>query len=168
MTAIFYADPGEGGDALPVSALKILAEFAGAQIDRLIALSGGFAEPAGEETTVEPEERETAAEEIPAKIAAQETAPIQTRAEEHQADLVNAEAPAVERVAVKEPAVEALVTAAHSEVAVLESPEPHVGTEEASVTAEEASTEDLRPTRKRSRGTCPPVPGDQPRIRAPV
>ena len=44
VTAIFYADPGEKGDPLPVNALKILAEFAGAQIDRLIALSGGFSD----------------------------------------------------------------------------------------------------------------------------
>ena len=42
VAAIFYADPGEKGDPLPVNALMILAEFAGAQIDRLIALSGGF------------------------------------------------------------------------------------------------------------------------------
>lgn len=141
VTAIFYADPGEGGNALPVSALKILAEFAGAQIDRLIALSGGFAEPAGEETIVEPEERETAAEEIPAKTAAQETAPLQSRAQEPPADLGNTEAPAVENVAVEEPAAEALVTEAHSEVGVVESPEQHVGTEEASVTRDVTSTE---------------------------
>jgi hypothetical protein len=141
VTAIFYADPGEGGETLPVSALKILAEFAGAQIDRLIALSGGFAEPAGEETVVEPEERETATEETPAKIAAQETAPLQSRAEEHPADLVNTEAPAVENVAVEERAAEALVAEAHSEVSVVESPEPRVGTEEASTTTEAASTE---------------------------
>ncbi|MFZ0961338.1 MAG: hypothetical protein WAO35_10585 [Terriglobia bacterium] len=42
VAAIFYADPGEKGRSLPVNALKVLAEFAGAQIDRLIALSGGF------------------------------------------------------------------------------------------------------------------------------
>jgi hypothetical protein len=44
VTAILYADPAESGGVLPVNALKILAEFAGAQIDRLIALSGGLAE----------------------------------------------------------------------------------------------------------------------------
>ena len=39
VAAILYADPREKGSPLPVSALKILAEFAGAHIDRLVALS---------------------------------------------------------------------------------------------------------------------------------
>jgi len=46
VSAIFYADSGGKGRPLPVDALKILAEFAGAQLDRLMALSGGFAAPA--------------------------------------------------------------------------------------------------------------------------
>ena len=41
VSAIFYADPAEEGKALPVDALKILTEFAGAQLDRLMALGGG-------------------------------------------------------------------------------------------------------------------------------
>lgn len=41
VSAIFYADPGETENRLPVNRLKILAEFAGAQLDRLMALSGG-------------------------------------------------------------------------------------------------------------------------------
>ena len=41
VSAIFYADSG-GKEGLPVDALKILAEFAGAQLDRLMALSGGL------------------------------------------------------------------------------------------------------------------------------
>ena len=41
VSALFYSDPGGSGEALPVDALKILAEFAGAQLDRLMALSGG-------------------------------------------------------------------------------------------------------------------------------
>jgi len=54
VSAIFYADGGGGRRALPVDALKILAEFAGAQLDRLMAFSGGIAEapraePAAEE-----------------------------------------------------------------------------------------------------------------------
>lgn len=46
VSAIFYADPGGKNQALPVNALKILAEFAGAQLDRLMALSGGLPAPA--------------------------------------------------------------------------------------------------------------------------
>jgi hypothetical protein len=41
VSAIFYSDPGQKKKDLPVNALKILAEFAGAQLDRLMALSGG-------------------------------------------------------------------------------------------------------------------------------
>ncbi len=40
VTAIFYCDPKAESGPLPVDALKILTEFAGAQIDRLMALSG--------------------------------------------------------------------------------------------------------------------------------
>lgn len=46
VSAIFYADTGGKGQMLPVDALKILAEFAGAQLDRLMAFSGGLAAPA--------------------------------------------------------------------------------------------------------------------------
>jgi hypothetical protein len=46
VSAIFYSDSGGKVRPLPVDALKILAEFAGAQLDRLMALSGGFAAPA--------------------------------------------------------------------------------------------------------------------------
>ena len=42
VSAIFYVDGGGKSDALPVNALEILSEFAGAQLDRLIALSGGI------------------------------------------------------------------------------------------------------------------------------
>ena len=44
VSAIFYADPGEKSDTFPVIALTILSEFTGAQLDRLIALSGGLPE----------------------------------------------------------------------------------------------------------------------------
>ncbi len=40
VSSIFYADPGADSNTLPMNALKILAEFAGAQLDRLMALSG--------------------------------------------------------------------------------------------------------------------------------
>jgi hypothetical protein len=41
VSAIFYADSGGRGALLPEAALELLAEFAGAQLDRLRALSGG-------------------------------------------------------------------------------------------------------------------------------
>jgi hypothetical protein len=40
VAGIFYADSGGRGDSLPADALKLLAEFAGAQLDRLRALGG--------------------------------------------------------------------------------------------------------------------------------
>jgi hypothetical protein len=40
VSAIFYADSGGRGALLPEAALKLLTEFAGAQLDRLMALSG--------------------------------------------------------------------------------------------------------------------------------
>ncbi len=94
VAAIFYADPGEGGKPLPVIALKILAEFAGAQIDRLIALSGGF--------SVDEMEKAVAgaaapAEKSPVEVAAEEPAPAEPHAEE----------PAVDTVLVQETVVEA-------------------------------------------------------------
>jgi chaperonin cofactor prefoldin len=48
VSAIFYADTGGSKKELPVDALKILAEFAGAQLDRLMALSGGLPSQAAE------------------------------------------------------------------------------------------------------------------------
>lgn len=55
VSAIFYADAGGKGIPLPVDALKILAEFAGAQLDRLMALSGGVPAEVVEAETVEAE-----------------------------------------------------------------------------------------------------------------
>jgi hypothetical protein len=54
VAAIFYADPGGKGEPLPVNALKILSEFAGAQLDRLMALSGGFSPEIGGEEAAPP------------------------------------------------------------------------------------------------------------------
>lgn len=86
VSAIFYADTG-GKKELPVDALKILAEFAGAQLDRLMALSGGLPSQAAEaepdtaveevaeveaEESVEIVEPEPAAEEVAATAAAAE------------------------------------------------------------------------------------------------
>lgn len=78
VSAIFYADAGGKGDSLPVFALKLLSEFAGAQLDRLIALSGGVpAEGVGEEVE-KPPEAEVPVKEAPAEgpveVAADETA----------------------------------------------------------------------------------------------
>lgn len=50
VAAIFYADTGERKDSVLVDTLKILAEFAGAQVDRLMAISSGLA---SDETTEE-------------------------------------------------------------------------------------------------------------------
>ena len=104
VSAIFYADPGDKGHALPVHGLKILAEFAGAQIDRLIALSGGVSEDEVDEEVVETAEREAPVQE--AEVAAEEP--------------VRAEPPA------EEPAVEEAVAEVHTEVEVVEThvPEP--------------------------------------------
>jgi len=62
VSAIFYVDAGGKEKELPVDALKILAEFAGAQLDRLMAFSGGVSAPA-EVAQAEPEPVEAVAEE---------------------------------------------------------------------------------------------------------
>ncbi len=67
VSAIFYADGAGRRGELPVDALKILTEFAGAQLDRLMAFSGGIAEaPRAEAAEPEPA-AEAAAEEVPAE-----------------------------------------------------------------------------------------------------
>lgn len=55
VSAIFYADAGGTGSSLPVDGLKILTEFAGAQLDRLMALSGGMPSEASPRAPQEPE-----------------------------------------------------------------------------------------------------------------
>jgi len=73
VSAIVYLDSGGKAVPLPVDGLKILAEFAGAQLDRLMALSGGIvaepekeAEPeAAPEEAAEPEAAQAAPAEIP-------------------------------------------------------------------------------------------------------
>jgi hypothetical protein len=44
VAAIFYAETGERRDPILIDTLKVLAEFAGAQIDRLMAMNSGLAE----------------------------------------------------------------------------------------------------------------------------
>jgi hypothetical protein len=124
VTAIFYADPGEVGDSLPVNALKILAEFAGAQIDRLIALSGGFAEGATTETIVEPVESEAPSEEAPAKATAEEAPPGKSHTGEPAAGEAQAEEPAVEGHAAAESVAEPMAAEVHTQVEVVEPPAP--------------------------------------------
>lgn len=112
VSAIFYVDSGGKAEHLPVDALKILAEFAGAQLDRLMAFSGGApevgAEPAAEhavEEAPEPEVEAPAVEaqpvemppapavsEMPPPVA--EAAPIEVQPE--SAPVVEAPPPPVE------------------------------------------------------------------------
>ncbi len=44
VAAILYSDIGENREAYLIDALKVLAEFAGAQLDRLTAVNGGIAQ----------------------------------------------------------------------------------------------------------------------------
>lgn len=147
VSAIFYADPGEKNQPLPINALKILAEFAGAQIDRLIALSGGVAEESAEEEQAEP--AEVAA--VPAESIAE---PAEPRAAQiHAAESVQpepapeapvaVEAP-VEEVVQAPPAVEEPIQAAPpgeepmpletpAEAAAVEAPGAETGVEEVHV-----------------------------------
>lgn len=73
VSAIFYADAGAARKELPVDALKILTEFAGAQLDRLMAFSGGAPAEAvraeaeaAEAVEVEPVEAAVSASEVSA------------------------------------------------------------------------------------------------------
>jgi hypothetical protein len=83
VSAIFYADGGGKQRELPVDALKILAEFAGAQLDRLMAFSGGVsapaeavqAEPQPVEAVVEEPDREAAIETVETEVAEVPAAP---------------------------------------------------------------------------------------------
>jgi hypothetical protein len=78
VSAIFYADSGSKGDALPTNALKILSEFAGAQLDRLMALSGGFPSAGEAPAVVEAEPAEVVVEAAAAAVSAApvEAAPV--------------------------------------------------------------------------------------------
>ena len=124
VTAIFYADPGESGESLPVNALKILAEFAGAQIDRLIALSGGFAEAAAPEEIVAPEGSESAGEVTPSEVPVGEASLAEIHQEEITGVVAQAGETAVEEHTTTEAAAEPIVAQLHTEAEVLESPAP--------------------------------------------
>ena len=116
VAAIFYADPGDGDTSLPVNALKILAEFAGAQIDRLIALSGGFST---DEVAEEVAEAVAPAEHAAVEVAAEEIA----LAEPQGAEPAPAETPSQEP-AVEPPVVEVTFAETHPGVEVVEAPVP--------------------------------------------
>ncbi len=132
VTAIFYADPGDSGKPLPVSALKILAEFAGAQIDRLIALGGGFTD---EEASVEPDEvvevveSASAAQGAPVEISASENALTEAPREEHAADEAHLNVAAAEVSPVSEQASAAPVAESPAEIAPIEFAPPATETE---------------------------------------
>lgn len=90
VSAIFYADPGGMGITLPVDGLKILAEFAGAQLDRLMALGGGMQA----ETAPAPVEAPEAVEAEPTAIETVEAEPVETEpVEEAAAPLAAASGP---------------------------------------------------------------------------
>jgi hypothetical protein len=100
VSAIFYADNGGSNKALPVDALKILAEFAGAQLDRLMALSGSLPSQAteAEAETVEPVvevEAEAPAEAVEAEPATPEVEATAAAAEASAAPAAES-APAAE------------------------------------------------------------------------
>jgi hypothetical protein len=73
VAAILYVDSGTKGGPVPTIVLTILAEFAGAQVDRLIALSGGVTvDEVGAEFR-EPAARELQGGQAPAEAGAGDT-----------------------------------------------------------------------------------------------
>lgn len=111
VSAIFYADPAVRGSTLPVDALKILTEFAGAQLDRLMALSGGVATETVEAAVVE-------AEPVPEP-------PVEATIEAEAAEPVE-EAGASVAVASATPAVESAPAVQEAPPPVVEAPPPSV------------------------------------------
>lgn len=74
VSAIFYADTGGKARTLPDDALKIIAEFAGAQLDRLMVLSGGLPPAATEKPDADAAAMAVAVEEREALAAATQVA----------------------------------------------------------------------------------------------
>jgi hypothetical protein len=138
VSAIFYADPGGKGDSLPVYALKILSEFAGAQLDRLIALSGGVtAEGLGEEVEKPPEAEapvEEAPVEAPVEVVAEKIATSEPTAMGPTASALDSTAvqsgsapPALETATEISPPPPVMEAPTVEEVAVSVAPEAPVG-----------------------------------------
>lgn len=104
VSAIVYMDTGGKKAPMPDDALKILSEFAGAQLDRLMALSGGVATEAGVEEPAE-EEHEPVAE--PEAAEAEPTrAEIPQQAAQAEAGAEAATSKAVEEVSPPPPTPE--------------------------------------------------------------
>jgi hypothetical protein len=99
VAAIFYADPGGKGEPLPVNALKILSEFAGAQLDRLMALSGGFSPESGGEEAAPPPVADAPVEEVTVE-AIVDRPPAADAVPEVREEVVASETPAGESPAV--------------------------------------------------------------------
>jgi hypothetical protein len=99
VAAIFYADPGGKGEPLPVNALKILSEFAGAQLDRLMALSGGFSPEIGGEEAAPPPVADAPVEEVTVE-AVVDRPPAVDAVPEVREEVVASETPAGESPAV--------------------------------------------------------------------
>ena len=120
VAAIFYADPGGKGEPLPVNALKILSEFAGAQLDRLMALSGGFSPESVGEESAPPPVADAPVEEV-AVEAVVDVPPAADVAPEVREEAVASETPTGESPAppaeVSAPAVEPVVAEVESELA---------------------------------------------------
>ena len=76
VSAILYADSAAPGQPIPANALQILTEFAGAQIDRLIAQSNDFADDETREVVAAAPEEEPAGE-PQIEVAAESTGPAE-------------------------------------------------------------------------------------------
>ncbi len=101
VSAIVYLDAGGKAAPLPVDALKILSEFAGAQLDRLMALSGGIAEVTAKEETAEPEAQQPEVAEPEAVHAVAESPQVELQQPAAQAAAASSQA--MGSAAVQEP-----------------------------------------------------------------
>src|SRR5690348_7326749 len=122
VSMILYTDTGGKETPLPVDAIKILSEFAGAQLDRLMALSGGGGEESSksvEEETAAPAEQEVEAEAEAAPAIEEPVAPP-TRQEAEQA-AASPPSPAAEEATPPAPDTPPLVPQAAPAQAVAES-----------------------------------------------
>ncbi|MBZ5562963.1 MAG: hypothetical protein LAP13_11165 [Acidobacteriia bacterium] len=122
VSAIFYADTAEKGKPLPGEALGILTEFAGAQLDRLMALSGVVGTPAETPASVEPEavEAEAVVETAPAVEVAEPAPPAPEPVEQPSGMAAAAGAASTSAAVEAEPVVEEHPVAAQA------APEPVV------------------------------------------
>ena len=150
VSAIFYADPGGTSESLPVNALKILSEFAGAQLDRLIALSGVIPEmaeelerPAEAPAAVPEPIAEVAAEPAPpeAPVAEEPAAPTSPEAAVEATPVTESPAPAVEATSTESRVEETTPTSPVAAAPTIESPAPAI-----EATSTESWVEETPPT----------------------